>query len=377
MFRMYLQLICLPFVLFAITYKEPINGRWDWIKSYQETEAGGHYIMPNDLGYSMHMIIRNDSAYTYHNDTLVKSASTQSLINETIHSDTLAIQEMFAVDAQRISYWKKASSINLMSKKPQILFLCSSVNYAWGYQHQGWLIDSSGAIRNYNFSKGDSIGTVGQTDTLPAKIYNQLLGKSVPTGRKIPIDTLLFMQTLIEPASKGFVSYSSRCYDAGIFRYSAIMPSIDNLQLKEIVCLQIGDMAACNSASAAKKIARWLNSIDTLDLKVCGSPDSCLNVTTSLPHKGTLMREKPQQIAINDKTVEVKVVQCGAVAIRAFSLRGELLAKPFERYLPAGEHKIGLAHILSGVQSKKPLVLEISMNGIRLESKTVIISQHR
>jgi hypothetical protein len=120
LFRIYLQLICLPFVLLAITYKENINGRWDWIKSYQETEAGGHYITPNDLGYSMHMIIRNDSAYTYHNDTLVKSGSTQSLVHETIHSDTLTIQEFFAIDAQRISYWKKATTKTIIGTIRQL-----------------------------------------------------------------------------------------------------------------------------------------------------------------------------------------------------------------------------------------------------------------
>jgi hypothetical protein len=108
MFKIYLQLMCLPFVLLAANSTDT-NGRWDWIKTYQITIAGGHWILPRDLGYSMHMNIRNDSVYTYHSDTLVKSGSFKSLSIE-MHSDTLVIMEYYMPDAGLTSYWKKATT---------------------------------------------------------------------------------------------------------------------------------------------------------------------------------------------------------------------------------------------------------------------------
>jgi hypothetical protein len=273
-----------------------------------------------------------------------------------------------------------SSAIAVWEEKPPVLFLNSRINYAWGYVHEGWLIDSSGAIRNYNFTEADSIGYVRQTDTLPSKIYNKLklLAKSTPTGKNISPDTLLSKWKLIKSESSGILSYSRVCADAGMYRYSAFLyDAHDSPQPKEVICFQMGDEWICNSAAAAKKIARWLNSIDTMDLRFCNPPDSCINGTTSMAEKGSSTRKKPVPVVIDNKTITIGIAQSGTIVIRSYTLRGELLAKPFEQFLPAGEHRINLAHILSGIQSKKPMLLKISINGIGTETKTVIISQDK
>jgi hypothetical protein len=380
MFRLCLQLICLPCILLASTQID-LTGRWDWIKSYRGGFAGG-WVTPGDLGYPIHMSIRNDSVFTFHGDTLMQSDSVKSLVQAgwgttfVMRSDTLIIEET-AVEAVPASYWKKAHSTIPLSDKPPVLFLNSVINYAWDYRHSGWLIDSSGAIRTYAFTKSDSVGYIRQTDTFPSKMYDQLLSHSTLTTKKIPLDTLRSKMTLIESASSGILSLSGACADAGIYRYSAFLYDTYTSRPKEIICFQMGDEWICNSSSAAKKIARWLNSIDSVNLRLCAPPDSCLNFATSIIKDGVSSQGKNAAfIPTDNKVINVGLAKSGTIVIRAYTLRGELLVKPFERFLTAGEHRIYLAHMFTGIQSKKPLIVEISMGGVRLETRTAIIS-HR
>ena len=171
------------------------------------------------------------------------------------------------------------------SNKPPVLFLRSYFNYAWGYVYNGWLIDSSGAIRKFNFTNSDSM-YYGSNEMLPF-VYNRLVSKSVITGKKVSEDTLLAMQALADSASKGIVNYIGMCADAGTFHYSAFVHKTLDSNYKDVVCYQSGDMTACNSSLAARAIARWLISLDSLPLSACTPPDSCLNpasgVTNSAP----------------------------------------------------------------------------------------------
>jgi hypothetical protein len=190
-----------------------------------------------------------------------------------------------------------------------VLFSGTYINNAWGYRHEGWLIDSSGAVRTFEFVKNDSMDYDTRSDTVPSRIFGNLLVKSIPTGRKIPSDTLLMMKSLIEPASGGVVTFGGGCCDYGVFRYSAYMAVNDPSRIREINCYQYGDEWSCNSSLEAKKIARWLNTIDTSDLENCQGPDSCLNpptairpVQTALP--GTVRPSSSATVNLNGKKVD-------------------------------------------------------------------------
>lgn len=264
-----------------------------------------------------------------------------------------------------------------LCEKGAILFLCSRTNYAWGYTHEGWFIDSSGAIRDYSFTKSDSVRYVELNNNLPSRIYDKILTKSVLIGKSVHIDTLLFMQDLIEPARNGIATFIGRCFDAGMIRYSAINYNVCDSCQKEVICYQAGDMGACNSAFAARRIARWLTSIDSLDLQFCAPPDSCLNITTSVTREGSLIQNNPLPMVMDGHTIRTNISHNGGIAIRVYTLRGELVAPPFKRYLAKGRHQFTLTDMLSGIQSKKPVIVEISTGGAISAVQTVIISQNR
>ncbi len=196
-----------------------------------------------------------------------------------------------------------------MSEKLPVLFLSSRVNYAWGYVHEGFLIDSSGDIRNYSFTRADSIKYVNSSDTLPSRIYEQLFAKSTPTGKKVNADTLLSMQALLESAGTGVLTFNGRCKDAGMYRYSAFIYDSLNSRQKEIICYQMGDKTACNSSDAARAIARWLNSIDSVNISSCAPSDSCLHPVTGIlpikqPFPGMVHPVSPATFHLNGKKVK-------------------------------------------------------------------------
>jgi hypothetical protein len=366
MFKYCLQVVCLACAVFAANQPD-VTGRWDWIKSYRGGFAGG-WVTPADVGYSMHMVFRNDSAFTYHDDALARSESLATFIRTgsgtvmEVRTDTLVIMETH-LEAIPASYWKKAATADTSAGKPPILFLVSRVNNAWGYMHEGWFVDSCGAVRNYQFAAADSVGYFSLTDSLPMRVRNRLIAKSTPTTKKIPMDTLLSKTALIEAAGAGALSLFDKCRDAGIYRYSAFLRNALHPQPREIICYQIGDAAVCNSSPAARKIARWLNSIDTENISFCAPADSCLKIPTTFRLRDRALPEYPERMAMNGTTLTFSVIRNATAIIRFYSLQGVLVAKPFKRFLNAGKHRINLASMIPETQYASPMIVECSLNG--------------
>jgi hypothetical protein len=168
-----------------------------------------------------------------------------------------------------------------LSNKPLILFSKSSHNQAWGYVNSGWFIDSAGNIRNYHFSMSDSMDFKPITDGY----FNKMMLLSTPAGKKVQSDTLNLMQDQIAQAGKGPLSYGGACADAGESAYNAFMYDSVNSRYSQVICYETGDMWACNASPGAKKIARWLISLDSLPFLDCTPPDSCLNLSSAIRNK--------------------------------------------------------------------------------------------
>lgn len=168
-----------------------------------------------------------------------------------------------------------------LSNKPLILFSKSSQNQAWGYVNSGWFIDSAGNIRNYHFSMSDSMDYKPITEGY----FNKMMLLSTPAGKKVQADTLNLMQNQIAQASKGALSSGARCADAGEVAYNAFMYDSVNSRYSQILCYESGDMWTCNASLEAKKIARWLISLDSLPFLSCAPPDSCLNLSSAVNNR--------------------------------------------------------------------------------------------
>ena len=82
----------------------------------------------------------------------------------------------------------------LSSENQQILFQYEYVNYAWGYQHNGFIIDNEGKIltynnpENWNFREKESNLTEAQVA--------ENISKCKDSGKKISHDELTEIQQL-------------------------------------------------------------------------------------------------------------------------------------------------------------------------------------
>lgn len=136
-------------------------------------------------------------------------------------------------------------------------------NHAWGYQHYGWLIDSSGKIHCYDKPEdwvfADSLRQISGTGLLQNlqsadSVCYVLDGEVLKSGIK-----------LIEAASRGKISDPvHEMYDAGVGIYWAFMYAQKDDIYQKILLKQSGDFRIDNSSPEAKALYEWLVSVDSL-----------------------------------------------------------------------------------------------------------------
>jgi hypothetical protein len=112
-----------------------------------------------------------------------------------------------------------------------LLFQCEYINYAWGYQHNGWIIDSSGNVRSYRLPKQwyfvDSLGLISSQE------MNDDIQLTDSIIFKIDRDSLLKYFSILEDASIGKLSEPRQeMFDAGITQFSGCIYQNDSKKFK-------------------------------------------------------------------------------------------------------------------------------------------------
>lgn len=148
----------------------------------------------------------------------------------------------------------------LISEKQSILFQFEYINYAWGYQHQGFLIDKDGNVltyknpENWNFPDNDFILT-----------ENQIAGNiasCVHSGKKISKDELNKYSNYIRNISSTKVTAMKNvAADAGSLKYICYLFSENTGIYKGYIIKLEGDFTCENLNFYSKKVAMWMKDI--------------------------------------------------------------------------------------------------------------------
>jgi hypothetical protein len=156
-----------------------------------------------------------------------------------------------------ISGCKKNVAIN---EKQAILFQVDYVNYAWGYQHNGIIIDSEGNIlsyknpQNWNFTDKDLNITETQVRDNMAICLN--------SGKKISSDELKKYAGYIKNISLSKVTAPKNvAADAGSLVYTCYQYSEKSGTYKGSTIKTEGDFTSENLNFYSKKVSVWLKSI--------------------------------------------------------------------------------------------------------------------
>jgi hypothetical protein len=155
----------------------------------------------------------------------------------------------------------------VIDEKQAILFQVDYVNYAWGYQHNGFLVDNQGNILTYKNP---------QAWNFPDKDFNlsesQVLdniGNCLNTGKKIPKEELKKYASHIKNISSSKVTaLKNVSADAGSIEYICYQFSEKTGIYKGTLIKMEGDFTCENLNFFTKKVTTWLKNInDTLEKK--------------------------------------------------------------------------------------------------------------
>lgn len=142
----------------------------------------------------------------------------------------------------------------------QVLFQVEYINFAWGFQHSGILIDSSGRVWSYRmpdkWNYPDSRGYIG-SDEMEENLQH--------------LDSVLFLinhNTLIQNYSKLIGAANGRITeprhemcDAGAIVYSGYKYEPGAKRYKRILIRQWGDFFIENRSPEADELYQWLHNL--------------------------------------------------------------------------------------------------------------------
>lgn len=154
---------------------------------------------------------------------------------------------------------KKSSDIN---EKQELLFQFEYLNYAWGFQHSGYIIDNKGNILTYdnpekwNFCDKDLNLTEAQV--------NENLSMCSHTGKKVSEEELLKYAGYIKNiASSEVTAQKNVAADMGSAEYICYVYSESSGTYKKHIIKMEGDFTCENLNFHSKKVVLWMKDINS------------------------------------------------------------------------------------------------------------------
>lgn len=149
---------------------------------------------------------------------------------------------------------------NIINDKQAILFQYEYVNYAWGYQHNGFFIDSEGNILKYN--NPESWNFPDNDLTLSEIQVAENISRCTPTGKKIPKDELQKYSNYIRNiASSKVTALKNVAADAGSLEFLCYRYSESSGTYKGYLIKREGDFTCENLNFFSKKVTTWMREI--------------------------------------------------------------------------------------------------------------------
>lgn len=150
---------------------------------------------------------------------------------------------------------------NVVSNDQSIFFQYDYVNYSWGYQHNGFIIDSEGNVLVYdnpekwNFPDPDY--------NLTSEQVNENIAACNPSGIKISMEELRKYAGYINNiASSKVTALKNVAKDAGSTEFICYQYSGEKSAYKGSLIRMEGDFTCENLNFYSKKVAAWMQDIN-------------------------------------------------------------------------------------------------------------------
>jgi hypothetical protein len=142
-------------------------------------------------------------------------------------------------------------------RNQKIVFEAEYVNYAWGYQHKGIVVDNQGNVYEY-----DRKGTRWMHDEKEPLREQDLLNKYINTKplRTLDAATLRDKFALALAIKNDVSDMKSRCADAGTWTLWAYQQT--NGVYAATLLFRAGDIAQENRSASARELTAWVRALD-------------------------------------------------------------------------------------------------------------------
>lgn len=143
----------------------------------------------------------------------------------------------------------------------QLMFQLDYVNYAWGYQHNGFMIDGEGNI--YTYENPEKWNFPDATLVLTGDQISENMQFSIKSGKKIPLEELAKYSSYIENISLGKISgLKNTGNDAGTIQFICYKMSGDGRYKGTLIRME-GDFTCENLNFYSRKVVTWMRDINT------------------------------------------------------------------------------------------------------------------
>jgi hypothetical protein len=137
------------------------------------------------------------------------------------------------------------------------IFMVEYSNWAWGFQHSGIMIDSTGNVMTFNlpdrWNIPDEMGFISLADMQENLAQMEEISCTVTRN-----DFAKYSSKLMKSVNATLSDPKNEMNDFGTVQYSGFLFDPDNNTYKRILIKQTGDWAIDNSSKEARALYEWL-----------------------------------------------------------------------------------------------------------------------
>lgn len=143
-----------------------------------------------------------------------------------------------------------------VSDEQEILFEVNYVNYAWGFQNNGFLIDKKGRVRTYDKPKDWKFANAGPFTVAE---MDERVAKTTISKYTVPANELSeYVNKLRRVSDKEYTDPVSVGADMGASSFYMYRYDTGSKTYQAVLLQSVGDNSVYNKDSDAKEIADWL-----------------------------------------------------------------------------------------------------------------------
>jgi hypothetical protein len=146
------------------------------------------------------------------------------------------------------------------SETGNLIFQSEYTNYAWGYNHNGWIMDSTGKVNRFQKKAAwvfpDSLGYVSFSD-----MQKNMAACDSVLAQVSSKDFALYAEKAFGCANSPMSKASNTMADAGEHIYAFYLYEPGSNRYKRVILDMTGDWSQQNLATKSKEVVDWMKAI--------------------------------------------------------------------------------------------------------------------